>query len=406
MEIRAGGLIGNGGSHDVVVNHKGMDILLGFVVIHNARAVDTHAEAIASAGSHTRRHFNADLRGRVGDQKRHRKICIPYQGIHIPFGTVHGKGCANAHFCSGFAIVHLVLDARSAEGDGTQEIRSGKRSGKHRRRLILRPAFHRYVIQYCIRPSAQEGQSYAALNADGCPGAARGGSCLSVFRIVIRAASLIRVGSLAGFLSCLRRAGRGGVILGLQIVIFHVLGILLGILGSLCTLFGPRSPFLGVLRFVVIILFLRGSVGVGLGVIHDHARGNSRRHKAACGDGTLCIAGSFRAQFPGKGTSGNIPRQFRVLVDLTGGLCLVRSTRCGRSNPTAIVADHGNAVYIIIYNAHANTECFGAFAALRFGAGRVINVGRVRGGDGGEAGRDGGFVINGHDAVAVAVAEG
>ena len=184
-----------------------------------------------------------------------------------------------------------------------------------------------------------------------------------------------------------------------------------GLIGSFPALFGPLGPAIGILVSVCIIIaffgviLLRGSVGVGLGIILDHACGDSRADQPARGDTALRAGSRFRPQFPGKGTPGHIPRQFRVPINLLSGLLLVRGIAGGRTDSTAIVCDHGNAVHIIIDNARADAKCFGACVSIRFRAGGILHVGRVHGTEGGESGIDGCFIIQGHDAVAVPEAE-
>ena len=407
MEIRAGGLIGNRESCNGIVQHKGMNILFGLIVINDTGAGDIRAVAARSADPQTGRHFNADLGGRVRNDERQRNICIPHHRIHIPLGAAHGEGAADSHFGSGVSFFQLVLDTRAAERNGTEEIRSGK--GNDSRRNSFRYALYRYVIKYGICPAAQEGQGCAAFDANGSACAFfRTGirSRSAFFRSGRRSRSAFARSRITGFTPRGRCAGRVALILGFYIVLFQVFRVRSGRVCSLCTLFRPFCPFLGIL----IILLLRRSGGVSLGIILDHARGNSCSHKTACGDGTLCSAGRTCAQFPDEGTSCNIPRQLRIFIDLLGGFFRIRGIfgihHGGRIKPTAIVSNHGNAVYIIVYNTHANTECFGAFASLRFGAGRVINVGGVRRGDSSEPGCDSCLIVNGNDAVAVAVAEG
>ena len=61
LEVSVGGLIGNRSSHYIIINHQGMNILFGPIVIYNPGAVDIRAVAVAGAGSHARRYFDADL---------------------------------------------------------------------------------------------------------------------------------------------------------------------------------------------------------------------------------------------------------------------------------------------------------------------------------------------------------
>ena len=343
MEIRAGGLIGNREPGNGIVQHKGMNILFGLIVINDTGAGDIRAVAARSADPQTGRHFNADLGGRVRNDERQRNICIPHHRIHIPLGAAHGEGAADSHFGSGVSFFQLVLDTRAAERNGTEEIRSGK--GNDSRRNSFRYALYRYVIKYGICPAAQEGQGCAAFDANGstCAFFRTGIRSRSAFfrsgrrsrsafaRRSIRVFALSRFSAFArsritGFTPRGRCAGRVALILGFYIVLFQVFRVRSGLVCSLGPLFGPLGPLLGVLGFVfaiilfrsgavvIIILLLRRSGGVSLGIILDHARGNSCSHKAACGDAALrhgdvlLVDGGLVAQFPGEGASGNIPR--------------------------------------------------------------------------------------------------
>ena len=381
-----------------------MDILLGFIVIHHTGAGHTRATAVRRAGPHARRYFDTDLGSRVRDHQRHRKDCIPYQGIHVPFGAVHGEGTANSHRGCRRSFIQLVLDARSADGDGTEEIRGGKGNSSHRSGLRLRPAFHRHVVQYGVRPASQEGQRCAALNADGC-------ACICRSNVSgIRRRRCIRVCRPAGFSGCARCVGGATFILGGHSVLFQVIRGSPGLISSFPALIGPLGPVIG-LVFVCIpfrsgAFLLRGNVGIGLGVVLDHARGDSRANKPARGDTALRAGGRSRPQFSCEGTPGDVPRKLSIFIDFLGGFCLVRSSLRRHTDSTAIICDHGNAVYVIIYNARAEAKCFGACVSVRFRAGGIFYISGVRGSDSSHPGLDIGFIIQRYDAVAVPVAEG
>ena len=257
LEVRAGSLIGNGGTHDSIVQHKRLNILFCSIVIHYARAVNVRAISLGGADAHACRHFKAHLGGRVGHHKCHRHICIPNQRIYIPIHTVHGESPANTHLGRGIIRFHGMLDIRAAQGNGAEEIRSRQGDSCHRCRsssLI----FHRHVIQHGIRPAAQEGQGYTALDADGSPGTLLGtgsGSCSLIILIV----SPIRVSRPAGFphgSGCIRGST---LILGCHLMVLprllrvlQILGVGLGFISSLRTLLGPLCPFLRVLPGVFV----------------------------------------------------------------------------------------------------------------------------------------------------------
>ena len=74
LEVSAGGLIGNRSPHNVIVQHKGLNVLLGPIIIHHASAVDIRTGPISGADPHASRHFNAKLGSRVGNHEGHRQI--------------------------------------------------------------------------------------------------------------------------------------------------------------------------------------------------------------------------------------------------------------------------------------------------------------------------------------------
>ena len=232
------------------------------------------------------------------------------------------------------------------------------------------------------------------------------GSRAVVHRIVVR------VCRRAGLF---RRAPRAGgrrtivlfaLVLRRYLVLFQVLGILLGIARALFALLRPLRPFLGVGSFVFIRIARCGCRGgFCFRVVLDHARGDSRADQPARGDRAFRVSGGLVAQFPGESVPCDFLRKNRVLGDFFGGLFRVRRPCGRRSNPFAIVCDHGKAVHVIVYNAHADAEGFCAFAACRFAAGGIVNIGGVRGNNRSKPRRDIGFVIQGHNAVAIPVGE-
>ncbi len=259
LEVRAGSLIGNGGTHDSIVQHKRLNILFCSIVIHYARAVDIRAISFGGADAHTRRNFNAHLSGRVRDHKCHRQVGIPNQGIHISIHTIHGESTANAHLCPGVTRIHGVLNIGAAQGNGAEEIRSRQGDSCHRCRsssLI----FHRHVIQHGIRPAAQEGQGYTALDADGSPGTLLGTGSGSR-SLIIRIVSPIWVSCPAGFphgSGCVRSRA---LILGCHLM---VLPRLLRVLQILCVGLGFIRPIRALLRPLVPLLRVLPGVFVSI----------------------------------------------------------------------------------------------------------------------------------------------
>ena len=105
-----------------------MHVLLCPVVINHPGSGHIRAAALGRAEAHARRHFDADLGSRVGKESRLLNRGITYKRIHVPIGAVHGEGAANAHLGLG-ARFQGVFDARTAQGDGAEEIRSGGGDG-------------------------------------------------------------------------------------------------------------------------------------------------------------------------------------------------------------------------------------------------------------------------------------
>ena len=311
-----------------------------------------------------------------------------------------------------------MLNVRAAQGDGAEEIRGGDVDGngihQPRQTIGIRSALHCHVVQYGIRPAAQEGQGCAALNADrsSCAFGRTDRGCRAFIR---RIGSSIRICRSAGFSHCSRRVGGGTPVLGRHIVLFQILGVSPGLVGTRRALIGPLGPPVGVLVLVFIIIpfrfgtgvfIIRGSVGVCLGVVLEHTRSCSRNVQIARGDAALCSALRSCSQFPGEGSPCNISCQNRIRIDLPCGLCHIRSIIGGLfacTDPAAIVADHGNAVHVIIDNAHANAKRLGARIARRAAASGVVHVGRIAGFDGNLRRVDGDFIVQGDDAVAVPV---
>ena len=123
-----------------------MDILLGPVVIHDARAVDVRAVALGGGDAHARRDLDANLGGGVRDHECLLQVGIANQRIHVTIGAVHGESSADANLCSGVPRIHGMLGRRAAHGDRAEEIRGGKGSGDHGRRLPIRFIFHCHIV--------------------------------------------------------------------------------------------------------------------------------------------------------------------------------------------------------------------------------------------------------------------
>ena len=219
LEVRAGGLVGKQRDEAVrghgVIDHQGMDVLHSFIVIHHARAGDARAAAAVAARSHARSDLNADLGSLVREIRYLIDLGIAQQGIHVPGGAVHGEGAADAHLGRG-AVLHSILGARAAEGDGAEEIRGGKVNGAY----AVVPVFHRHVIQHGVGPATQERQGHAALDADG-------GSCAARSGRGSRRRS-VRIRRLAGLAGRARGVRSRALVLGGLRVVFQILGVLLG----------------------------------------------------------------------------------------------------------------------------------------------------------------------------------
>ena len=362
-------------SRNGVVDHQGMDVLLCPIVIHHARAKDIRAVALGGADAHACRRFDARLGCGIRDRLHLLNIGISQQGIHIPRGVVHGESAADAHLGRGAVRPQRVLSDRAAEGDGTEDIRRGKGDGFH---VSSCGIFHHHVIQHGVRPASEECQGNAALNADGRPRAfARpaGGSRAVIFR------RLVRICRLSGLLRRLRSVRCSPVILRRYFVLFQLFGVLLDFLCSLSAFLGPLAPLFGVLPLVYILYCVRrgGGNGLGLCVVLEQAHGDGRNGKLFRGDAALHVVGRGCPQFSREGIPGNVSRQRRVLKDFLSGFSLVRGFVGGRTISAAIVADHGNAVHVIVDNAHADAERLGAFAYLRLAAGGVVYVCRIHG---------------------------
>ena len=399
-------------SRDSIIQHKGMDILLGPIVVHHARTGNIRTVALGGADAHACCHLEASLGGRVCNRLHLPQGGIPQQCIHIPAGAVHGEGAANAHLgCSRFIItLQGVFDVRAAEGDGSKEIRRRKGDGiyiSRGRNLFL----YHYVIHYGVRPSTQEGQGYTALDADRCACTAGVGigSLFIVFRCGIRAALLIRICRRAGFTPRARCVGGVALVLGSHLVLFQIFGILLGLTRFRFALLGPFGPLLGVSPFVCILVLVLciGGDSLGFGIVLEHTHGYTSYGDIPCSDASQRLIGRRRTQFCCEGISCNASRQRCVLIDFFGGFFRVCGISGRRAHPAAIVTDHGNAVHVIVDNAHAEAKSFGAFIAHRLAAGRVINISRVGScKDNRAGGSDCDLIIQRQDTIAVPIAQG
>ena len=67
-------------------------------------------------------------------------------------------------------------------------------------------------------------------------------------------------------------------------------------------------------------------------------------------------------------------RQSRILIDFLRSFLCIRGTAGRRTYPLAVVADHGQAVHIIVNNPHADAKGLGAFRALKGAASRIVNI--------------------------------
>jgi hypothetical protein len=71
------------------------------------------------------------------------------------------------------------------------------------------------------------------------------------------------------------------------------------------------------------------------------------------------IARSGITQFTSQRIPGNVSCQSCILIDFLRSFFCIRSTAGGRTNPLAIIACHGDAVHVVIDNAHTNAKRLG-----------------------------------------------
>ena len=135
----------------------------------------------------------------------------------------------------------------------------------------------------------------------------------------------------------------------------------------------------------------------------NHARGDGCANQPTCGNTSLRTVSSFITQLPSQSIPGNAPGQGSILVYFLGRLFCISGISQRRSNTTAIIADHGKTVYIIIYNSNTNTKSLSTVLPRRFATGGIINVGGISRSNSGQASSKVGFVIQGHNTIAVAV---